>query len=509
MAASLTDASPRRLYLAVGLCALIVHVGALWNRFALDDMWIIVNNPVVQDPTGWWRAFAEPYWPGNLTGQMYRPLVVASFALDRLLDGAAWMHAVNLLWHVAAAVAVAALARNWAGSGAALVAGLVFAVHPVHVEAVANIVGRSELMAAAFVLLVMYAGLVRTSPVWSAAALGAGLLSKENAAIAPALVVWAWIVGVAPRPAPRAVGTFVAAWALVAAGYAVIRYVVLHNYAGWSSVAPAFTGQPPLVIRLNAVAALADVARLLLFPLRLSADYSPDHRKVVTSLLDARVLLGAACLAAWAALLARCWRRGKTVEAFGWGWIGIAFLPVANLLFPTGVLVAERTLYLPSAGLAVALGAWGRDLDRRRLGLLVGAVVVAGGLRSAFRVPAWRDHHAVAMAMIEDAPASYRAWDLVAWEFLLAGQNGRALEAFGRAGEIYHRDARIYIAAADAAFTLGRYVTADSLLALADSACRRCAVAYRNQAAAAQLRGAMVAADSLRARARRLDIKRE
>ena len=509
MAAPLIDASPRRLYLVVGLCALIVHVGALWNRFALDDLWIVANNPLVQDPTGWWRAFAEPYWPGNLTGTLYRPLAVASFALDRLLDGATWMHAVNLLWHAAAAVAVAALARSWAGAGAALAAGLVFAVHPVHVEAVANLVGRNELMAAAFTLLAVHAGLVRGSPAWSAAAFGAGLLSKENAAIAPALVVWGWMVGLAPRPAPRRLAWFAAGWVVVGAAYAALRYAVLHDYAAWHTVAAAFTGQPPMVIRVNAVAALSDVARLLLFPLRLSADYSPDHRTVVTSILELRFLLGATCLVAWAVLLARVWRRGKTVEAFGLGWIGIALLPVANLLFPTGVLVAERTLYLPSAGLALALGAWWRQLDRHRLGLLLGGVVVAGGLRSALRVPAWRDNQAVAATLLEDAPASYRTWDLAAWEFLWAGDAGRALEAFGRAGEIYHRDARIYIAAADAAFTLGRHATADSLLALADSACQRCVAAYRNQAAVAQLRGVQATADSLRARARRLEALRE
>jgi len=509
MAAPLIEANPRRLYLAVGLCALTVQVGALWNGFALDDMWIVAHNPLVQNTTGLWRAFAEPYWPGNLTGQMYRPLVIASFALDRLLDGAAWMHAVNLLLHAGAAVAVAAVARRWAGSGAALAAGLVFAVHPVHVEAVANLVGRSDVMAALFTLLAVFAGLVRSSPAWSALALGAGLLSKENAAVAPALIVWGWMVGVVPRPARGAVAWFAAGWALVGVGYAAARYAVLHDYAGWSSVAPAFTGQPPLVIRLNALSALADVARLLLFPLHLSADYSPDHRKVVTSLLDARVLLGAICLATWGALLARAWRRGDTVEAFGLGWVGIAFLPVANLLFPTGVLVAERTLYLPSAGLALALGAWWGRLDRPRLGLLLGVVVVAGGLRSALRVPAWRDNHAVAMTLLEDAPASYRAWDLVGWEFLWARDYSRALDAFGRSGEIYRRDARIYIAAADAAFALGRYVTADSLLALADGACQRCVVAYRNQAGAAELRGAQVAADSLRAHARRLETLRQ
>jgi len=56
------------------------------------------------------------------------------------------------------------------------------------------------------------------------------------------------------------------------------------------------------------------------------------------------IRIGLACLALWAALLVMAWRRRRRVEAFGLGWIAIAFLPVANLLFSTGVLVAERTL---------------------------------------------------------------------------------------------------------------------------------------------------------------------
>ena len=53
------------------------------------------------------------------------------------------------------------------------------------------------------------------------------------------------------------------------------------------------------------------------------------------------------------------------MEAFGLGWIAIAFSPVANLLFPTGILVAERTLYLPSVGLALAVGAWLEQMPGR------------------------------------------------------------------------------------------------------------------------------------------------
>jgi len=156
--------SPKRLYLAVGASAFVSYAGSLWNRFALDDVYIVVLNPVVHAPSGLWRAFGASYWAGNINTTVYRPLAVASYALDWIIGAAPWFHLVNVLWHVAAAVLVAALVRRWAGDAAALIAGVLFAVHPVHVEAVANVVGRNELMAAVFVVLAVYAALEREQP---------------------------------------------------------------------------------------------------------------------------------------------------------------------------------------------------------------------------------------------------------------------------------------------------------------------------------------------------------
>ncbi len=494
----------RRVLLVVAACAIVVHLGALGNGFAFDDVYLVVLNPLVHTLAGAWRAFADPYWAGNLTGTLYRPLAVASFALDWAVGPAAWFHAVNLLWHAGASVAVAALAGRWAGWQAGLVAGALFAVHPVHVEAVANVVGRNELMAALFTLLGVYAALVRGSVGWSAAAFALGILSKENAAVGPALVAWGWMAGVAPLPPRRRLAAFAATWVVGGALYAGVRWVVLHPYAGFDAVAPVFLGEGPVTQRLTAVAALTDVTRLLTFPLQLSADYSPDERTAVRSPLDPRFLLGLACAALWAGLLVLAWRRRRRVAAFGLGWIGIALLPVANLLFPIGVLLAERTLYLPSAGVALAAGTWLRDLAPRSLALLVGLVVVAGGARTAARVPVWRDNRAATLSLLEDAPRSYRSWDYAGWQFLLAGRAERALDAFLHAGRIYPRDARVALAAADAAISLGRHGVADSLFGHADAVCDRCAVAYRNQATAARLRGAPESADSLLARAARL-----
>jgi hypothetical protein len=504
--------SSRRLYAAVAACAIVVHLGALWNRWAFDDVYIIPLNPLVHSPAGVWRAFLQPYWPPDFGGSMYRPLVIASFALDWMTQSLPWFHLVNVAWHAGASVVVAALARHWsgekegAGVTAALVAGLVFAVHPVHVEAVANVVGRNELMAGLFTLLGVYAALVRQSVGLSAAAIAGGLLSKENAAVAPALIAWAWIVGAAPKPATRGrLLAFVGSWLALAAVYLLVRWVVLHPYARFHGQAPVFVFESALTVRLTALAALADVGRLLVFPLTLRVDYSPAERTAVTSPFDGRFALGLLVFAIWAGLLVLAWRRGRRLEAYGLGWIAIAFLPVANLLFPTGVLVAERTLYLPSAGLALALGAWLRDLPAQRLRTILGILVVAGGVRSAVRVPVWRDDLRATLSIFTDSPRSYRGPARMLGVYLATHRPERALEAARLAITTFDRDPMLYMSAATAALTAGRAPLADTLFAQAERLCTGCVGYYRFEAAAARARGDSAVADSLLARVRRLE----
>jgi len=507
------DSRDRRLYLAVIACALVPYLPALWNGFAMDDLYIILWNPVVHSVRGVWRAFAGPYWPPDLGGQMYRPLPLATFAVSWTIAHGhpVWFHAMNLLWHAGVAVIVTALvlrapspeARGDQGvRTAALAAGLLFAVHPVHVEAVANVIGLGELMAAAGVCLAVYAAGVRQDVLLSGAALVLGLLSKENAVVAPALIIWAWIVGLPSRPTSRRMLAFAMSWVVIAGAYLAVRGVVLHPYARLHAIAPVFLGESAFAGRLTAVAALGDVLRLLLLPVTLRVDYSPDERTIVRSLSDGRFLIGLACLALWAGLLVMAWRRQRRLEALGLGWIAIAFLPVSNLLFSTGVLLAERTLYLASVGLALAAGATLARLPVRRLRLVLALLVVAGGIRSALRTPVWHDDFSVTQSILEDSPESYRGPARMAALYQSHRQPDRALAALRTATRIYDRDPTLFVAGADAALTLGQSHLADSLLARAEQLCSRCPGYYRTQALAARLRGDSAVADSLLGRMR-------
>src|SRR5437879_1747392 len=292
-------------------------------------------------------------------------------------------------------------------------------------------------------------------------------------------------------------------WLLIIGGaYLAVRGIVLHPYARLHAIAPVFLGESFFAGRLTAVAALADVTRLLVAPLTLRVDYSPAERTIVRSVLDGRFAIGLACLALWAFLLVWAWRRRRRVEAFGLGWIAIAFLPVANLLFSTGVLMAERTLYLPSVGVALALGAVLARLPVDRVRLALGVLVLAGAIRSAVRVPVWQDDVSVTVSILEDSPKSYRGHARVAAFYQSHRQPERALAELRTAMRTYDRDPTLFIAGADAAFTLGQPRLADSMLVRAEQLCFRCAGSYRTHALAARSRGDSAVADSLMARAR-------
>lgn len=497
-----------RACLAAGLVAALVYAGVLRSGFAGDDGHIILGNALVHQWSGVWRAFGASYWPQAFGGLLYRPLTLATYALDWQLGGGGplWFHLVNVGWHVVASVLVVVLADAWGGSVLGLLAGLLFAVHPVHVEAVANVVGRAELMATAFTLAAVYTAVQLDRPWWSAALWGLGLLSKESAAVAPVLVGLAWWAGVgAPPPIRRRLWLFAGAWGAVGTACLAAAFLVLAGAVGSASTAPVFVGHGPVAVRLTAVSEVVDLVRLLLVPATLRVDYSPAERTIVTNVLDGRFVAGLLLAALWITLVVIAWRRRRRVEVLGLLWVAVAYLPVSNLVVPIGLLMGERTLYLASAGLVLALAAAAARLPIRPSALAAGAtcVLALGALRTAQRVPIWHDNLRVALSIVEDSPKSYQGPMASAGIFLEAGRPAQALEYADTAAAIFPLDPRPYLIGAHAALKLGRRATADSLLALADRHCLPCGGVYEAEAAVALAMRDTAIADTLRAHLRR------
>ena len=164
---------------------------------------------------------------------------------------------------------------------------------------------------------------------------------------------------------------------------------------------------------LTSLAVWPQYFRLLVFPLDLVVDYTPA---VLFPALTwgPDVILGLLMILGGVGAVIFLWPRERVV-AFGIAWFGIAILPVTNLFIPTGVLLAERTLYLPSVGLAfVAAGivSWTARERRKSLGmLLVAAGVVCGAfiVRTVVRNPTWMSTPAMLTTLGEEHPESFMA----------------------------------------------------------------------------------------------------
>nr|XP_025735561.1 transmembrane and TPR repeat-containing protein 1 [Callorhinus ursinus] len=135
---------------------------SLQGEFVHDDVWAIVNNPDVRPGAPLrWGIFTNDFWgkgmAENTSHKSYRPLCVLTFKLNILLTGMNpfYFHAVNVILHCLVTLVLMytcdkAVFRN---RGLAFATALLFAVHPVHTEAVAGIVGRADVLACLFFLL--------------------------------------------------------------------------------------------------------------------------------------------------------------------------------------------------------------------------------------------------------------------------------------------------------------------------------------------------------------------
>jgi hypothetical protein len=424
-------------YLGIAGLAFIASATSLSNGFALDDLALIANNGRVHTLQEWWRLFALPYWPAQFGPSLYRPIVTLGYAVQwTAAGGAPWVfHAVSIAMYIAVCVLAFALFRSMLPPIPAVIAGALFAVHPVHVEAVANVVGQAELIAAMAILgaCVTYVRARQAGRLTGVGVGGIGVLfaiaclAKEHALLLPALLGLLEIFVVQQRVPDRAgLNERVKTLAPLAV---VLGVVGLAFLAARTLTLGELLGEKPLVpvVGLGRVLVMLAVAphwiRLFFWPAHLSADYSPHHIAIPTG-IDGGVVAGAvvflaaivAFLALGAPSISTEARRGGR---FAIGWTAVTLLPVSNLL--SVMVVAERTLLVPSVGAMLLIGvvasmAFARAPSANssqlvRFAFAFGTAVfgILGIVRSRDRQRVWRDNQTLFAQTVEDAPKSYRA----------------------------------------------------------------------------------------------------
>ena len=413
-------------FLLLAAAVLLSHAPLLTAGYVQDDH-LVVEAPRAGSP------LEGSYWEGVRGGDpsLWRPVTLGSYAVERSLAGGARpavSHAVNIALHVAVACLVLAIAgASGLSPAASLLVALLFALTPAKSEAVANVVGRAEILAALFTLAAMRLALRGTRPgAWAAAScvlLACG--SKETGFVAVVVVAiaaffatpsWRWRLGIVT---PSLLAVEVAA---IARTLALEAWFPRQAVPAMDNPLVALGGVPYLATALSLV---TRAARLLLVPFPLSADYSGPSIPIQTSLASALPLLGAVLLVALVALAAWGLSRRRRAVALGAALAMAAYLVTGNLLVPVGAIFAERFLYLPCAGLALAAAPGVERLGRRGRGALA-AVALGYGALMAGRSLDWKSDRTIFEATASANPSSPRA---ALWLGTLAADAGDAAAA--------------------------------------------------------------------------------
>ncbi|MDH3785747.1 MAG: DUF1736 domain-containing protein, partial [Acidobacteriota bacterium] len=398
---------------------------SLQNGFVLDDVRIVELNPRLTSLSSIPGHFTETYWPivGEETG-LYRPVMITSLTLNRAIAGPGPLgyHAGNVLLHmIASAMAWFTLRRCGVHYGTALVGGLLFAVHPLHAEAVANVVGRAEILVAIGVMAAWSAhrrGLRIVS--WLAYLLA--LLSKESAILAPLLFLVDDMSGGQVTKERRS-STIVqyTGYAVAVGVMLVLRYNALGDLfppSQWFFLDNPIAAEGTGARLLTASWIQLLYAALFVVPWRLTSDYGFDAIPVVRSLADPRAWLGLLWMATLAIGVIQGLRRHRVFLLATVCW-SIFLLPTSNLLFPLGTIMGERLTYLASLGGCLLLGhltaglvAHGTTGDRRRRVVVITACVIlltACFVRAWDRTTDWRSNYDLALADARSTPRAAKA----------------------------------------------------------------------------------------------------
>ncbi|HOI09151.1 MAG TPA: tetratricopeptide repeat protein [Myxococcota bacterium] len=454
-------------FVLVTLAAIAAYAPVFGNGFAWDDEYLVLKNADIRSLDNVPGMFLRP-WAGGVEyalGQAqnrpyFRPMAEASMALDWAIGGGAnavVFHATNLLLHVAAALLLLVWLRRLfrpAGApgtddrGHALlptIAALLWAVHPVHTEAVNLVTYRTTLISglATFAVLALlgrpwaapaaavgasladggqagarrrFLALLRRRAgdpapdprvriVAACVAFAAGLLAKEVTLVTPGLLLLADVAG-RGLDGRRILRVYVP-MAVIGLAYLALRATMTG-----AGVYDFFDGMSPFERAAMVPRVFFLYVRLAVMPHPLCPFYDWSILGIPRSWLEPDILAGTLLMAGALAGTALAWRRAP-LAAFGLAFFLLALLPVSHVV-PFFDAAGERFLYVPLAGLAIAVAGAALALRRSamlaRLGRALAVVaLVAFAALTFHRSTEWRDSETALRALVRDFPMSVSA----------------------------------------------------------------------------------------------------
>jgi len=432
-----------------------VFFPSLFMEFTYDDRWVVLEDPRIR------QGEMGALWNLNLDVFKLRPVRTLTYMVDYAVFGfwPAGYHLHNLFWHVLCVVLVFMLLKKVTHQATfSFFGALIFAIHPIHVEAVSNITNRKELLALGF-LLIAFLCYIRflegtTARKWGwffvcGLSWGLGIFSKQVAIILPFLL-FAYELLLVPKDQrflTKNIPLFLALLGAITLPLVLYAFYILANPHS-PNFPPSFNSTTPRGYRgeLTFLALIATSARafwtyiqLLVWPAGLCPDHVVD---LSTSFLDLWVLLAWAGLTAF--IILSLWVSPKwPVLAFGMLWFIISFIPISNLL-PSAYILADRYMYMPSVGYCMVVVAFSQALygwlstthPQKAIGitsLLAAALTVGYTSTTLAYNPHWRNQQTLFTYVLQCHSESGRAFNGLGNYYFEKGMYVKAKEYFSQA----------------------------------------------------------------------------
>lgn len=463
----------------VAVLAAACYVNTLGADFVnWDDYKLVVRNEYVHGLSG---ENLKAIWSAPIR-ETYLPLRATSYAVDHAIWGLdpTGYHLTNILLHIVVCLLVLGIARRLTGSAAAgLAAGILFAVHPVHTEAVAWVSGRKDVLSTALFLwayLLYLQARRQRGPHWGFVAaslvvfLFAGLAKAMVVTLPVFVVLTDFIFG-------EAIGggrwkRLVGVWAAYFAVAAVITAIAVYFASSAGAVRSwHFGGMARTALFMSWVVLF--YVKTMIWPNFLSARY-PYGDGLEYGVAESTIWASPAVLVlVLAGALWLVWRGrgGRSVAAplwvklgaFGVAWFFVGIGPVMNIV-PINVLVADRYLYLPSVGAVFAAAAlfsymWTAGRARRAIALAVFVALAAAGVcRTYVRNGVWKDSVSLWTSVVGEFPESAEARILLASAYAGArpAEYEKALAEIDAAASLMEGSAEPHVARAKVLFRMDR-----------------------------------------------------
>lgn len=432
--------------LLIMLVVFICYGNSLTGALVSDDHLLVESNEPIKSILNWPKLFVQVYWGEGHKQGLYRPVTNVTYGINYLISGTNTFsyHLFNVIMHFINALFIYWLTFFYTKKRVlALACGLIFAAHPVHTEAVSAIFGRPEILATLFSLwswwLFVKRDRHRSYLLLSQFLFLLALLSKESAVVTIGLLGLI-IFFAAPGNILEKIkySLLQIKWFFIVTGiYLVFRYIALKSI-GLPDVAQFLFGESFTTRLFTMSLGFLKYFQLLIWPQVLSADY--DYSLIARSPSLTFGVAAAMATIILTIVIGLYYINRNNFIAFSILSFFICTSVVSNIIFVTGILIAERVLYLPSISICLLLAGginWLYERGSQKVAIAILMIILSlASVRCYLRNLDWQNEYTYITAILRVSPNHVRALYSLGWYYSNHGESSKAEAPLKRAVEL-------------------------------------------------------------------------